>query len=160
MVLPPYGLARTNPRAAKAGQPCKRVSVCKLSICASAVAGFICLAGHADNAESEDAAPPGKTLQVGDQIALSQYALACRDLGILEKGFVVIQQKDLHATNEYFSGKTLSGECRTMTPTTKVVVQDNRGTSFVCIRKVDEPDCYWAARYTVEPTDKPSDSLK
>jgi hypothetical protein len=66
----------------------------------------------------------------------------------------------LHATNEYFSGKTLNGECRTMTPATKVVVQDSRGTSFVCIRKVDEPDRYWAVRYTVEPPNKPSDSLK
>jgi hypothetical protein len=34
---------------------------------------------------------------------------SCRDLDVLEKGFVLIQQKDLHATNEYFSGKTLSG---------------------------------------------------
>ena len=125
-----------------------------------AVAAFVCLAGHADKAASEDAVPPGKTLQVGDQIELSQYALACHDLGVLEKGFVLIQQKDLHATNEYFSGKTLSGECRTMAPATKVVVQDSRGTSFVCIRKADEPDCYWAVRFTVEPADKPSDSSK
>jgi hypothetical protein len=132
----------------------------KLPIFAIAVAGFIGLTCHTDKAASEEAPRPGKTLRVGDQIELSQYALACRDLGVLEKGFVLIQQKDLHATNEYFSGKTLSGECQTMPPATKVVVQDSRGTSFVCIRKADEPDCYWAVRYTVEPADKPSDSLK
>jgi hypothetical protein len=140
--------------------PARASRLYKLAIFAIAVAGFIWLTGHADKAAPEEAAPPGKTLQVGDQIDLSQYALACRNLGVLEKGFGLIQQKDLHATNEYFSGKTLSGECRTMKPATKVVVQDSSGTSFVCIRKVEEADCYWAVRYTVEPADKPSDSLK
>jgi hypothetical protein len=123
-------------------------------------AGFISLIASADKAASQEPAPPSKTLQIGDQIELTQYALTCRDLAVLEKGFVLIQQKDLHATNEYFSGKTLSGQCRTMVPATKVVVQDSRGPSFVCIRKLDEPDCYWAVRYTVEPADNQPDSLK
>jgi hypothetical protein len=58
-----------------------------------AVAGLIWLTADADKAASEDAAPPSKTLQVGDQIELSQYALACRDLGVLEKGFVLSSKK-------------------------------------------------------------------
>ena len=138
--------------------PARALRLYKLPVIA--VAGFIGLIAPADKAASEEAVPLGKTLQVGDQIKLTQYALACRDFDVLEKGFVLIQQKDLRASNEYFSGKTLNGECQTMAPATEVVVQDNRGPSFVCIRKLDEPDCYWAVRYTVEPADKKSDSVR
>ena len=138
--------------------PARASRLHKLPVFAIAVAGFIGLPGHTDKAASEEAVPLGKTLQVGDQIELTQYALACRDFGVMEKGFALIHQKDLRAANEYFSGKTLNGECLTMAPATDVVVQDSRGPSLVCIRKLGEPDCYWAVRYTVEPADKKPDS--
>ncbi len=80
--------------------------------------------------------------------------LACRDLDVLEKGMTFAEQKDLEATREYFLDKMLSGECQAAQPGTKVILQDSRNSSFVCIRKLGEPDCYWAIRYTVEPADQ------
>ena len=121
----------------------------KLLIFAVAVVGFVGLIGHADKSAAEEAAPRSN----GARVELSGFVLACRDLDVLQKGMTFAEQKDLEATREYFLDKMLSGECQAAQPGTKVILQDSRNSSFVCIRKLDEPDCYWAMRYTVEPAD-------
>jgi hypothetical protein len=129
----------------------------KLLILAVGFASSIWLTGHADKSASEETVPPNETVQVGEQVELPQFVLACRHLDVLAKGMTIVKQNDLDATRDFFLEKMPSGECQAMEPGTKVVVQDSRNVSFVCIRRSKEPDCYWAMRYTVEAVEKHPD---